>query len=261
MLCSITNRDYCGYPCHSLMSLSTNRKHSCCTVPRRSTLTFPVEIDFALFETGYCTHDSHQDTQFLLRASLVNRSWSPVAQMFPFRHDVIRSQTPFTAFGSRGMNLERHARSLSSTLDPEQPRCLRPLSFARAVSFFPNLTTLDLACYWYSHWKSTLTHQRDSKPFHILGDEEISMLRTGPLITVLANRSDNRTLLNKLSLSTLPPSVHYPLRGSGSALYILPPLSTTTWPSVIATPAHPLHLTLGTPTHTRACYFEHLASF
>jgi hypothetical protein len=28
-------------------------------------------------------------------------------------------------------------------MDPEQPRCLQPLTFACAVSLFPNLTTLD----------------------------------------------------------------------------------------------------------------------
>jgi hypothetical protein len=79
------------------------------------------------------------------------------------------------------------------------------------------------------------------------------MLHTGLLITVLANWSDDRTLLDKLvslfrtSLCTLS------LRGSSSVLNILLLLTTTTRPSVITTPAYALHLTLD---------FEHcLASF
>lgn len=196
------------------------------------TLTFPVEITFAALETGYCSHDRHHNTQFLLSTS-VNRNWSAVAQRLPFRLDIIRSQTAFTALynaklsnGPRRKNIERHARSLSATLDPKQPRCLQPLSesFSRAVSLFPNPTTLDLP--FYSRWKSTLMHQRDSKPFHILNDEQISMLRTSPLIGVLlAHWSDDRPLFNKLlSLPYLPlyTNYHYVAACSTSSLYSPP---------------------------------------
>jgi hypothetical protein len=162
-------------------------------VPRR-TLTFPVEIIFTVLETGYYTHDRNQDTQLLLSASLVNRSWSPVT---PFRHDVIRSQTAFTALHNCTMQnhpMGRAERILSDTRDHLAQRWTQNSlavfgsSFSRSVSLFPNPTTLDLAC--YSRWTSTSTHQRDSKPFHILDDEEISILRTGLLIlitVILAN--------------------------------------------------------------------------
>ena len=91
-------------------------------------------------------------------------------------------------------------------------------------------------------------HQHDGKPFHLLDNEEISMLHTGPFIKVLLlvkNWSDDRTLLNKL-LSLYRTSL-CTLSLCCSVLHILPPLTTTTPPSVIATPADPLHLVLGIP--------------
>jgi hypothetical protein len=133
----------------------------------------------------------------LLSASLVNRSWSPFA---PFRHGVIRYSLPNGLYCPVQRNTiqwaarkEFRATRAITQRNGQQPRCLQPLSFA---CLFPNLTTLDLA--YYLRWKATLTHQRDSKSFHILDNEEISMLRTGPLITVplAKNWSDDRTLLS-----------------------------------------------------------------
>jgi hypothetical protein len=161
----------------------------------------PSRSPFPSSKRGCYTPDLHQDTQFLLSASLVNRSWSSPAQILLFRHVVICTPTAFTplynAISSnepRGKHLARHVRSLSATLDAEQ---LQSLSFARAVSLFPDQTTLDLAS--FSHSKHAQPFQRDTKPFLILDDEEVSILRTGPLITCLrlANWSDDSTLLSK----------------------------------------------------------------
>lgn len=73
------------------------------------------------------------------------------------------------------------------------------------------------------------------------------------LITVLANWSDDRTLLNKLlSLPYLPPYTSIP-----TWQHALHPPSTHYHNLALSTPAHPLHLILGTPIHIRVCYFEH----
>lgn len=215
-------------------------------VPRR-VLPCPVEIIFAILEAGCHIHDLQQDTQFLLNASLVSRSWSLPAQMLLFRHVIIRSQAAFIALRNatssnemRGNDLARHVRSLSVTLDPGQPGCLQTHSFSYAVSWFPNLKSLDLA--FYSSSKATPSYQSDSKPFLFLKDEEISILRSGPIITVLrlSNWSGDRSLLDRFltlynsSLRTLA------LRGTPFSF----PAPTT---SLSATPLHPLHLTLEPP--------------
>lgn len=179
-----------------------------------TTLTFPVEIIFTDLVTGYYTHDRYQDTQLLLSASLVDRSWAPAA---PFRHDVIRYPLPIGLYcpvqripsnGPRGKNFERHVQSLSATLDPEQPRCLQPLSFA---CLFPNLTTLDLAC--YSRWKARLRTSATSNYSISLTKRKYPCCAPAP-----SSRSSSH--------KTGPTIERY---------------------SVIATPAHPFHLTLGTP--------------
>lgn len=50
---------------------------------------FPVSIIFAVLETGYYAHYRYQDTQLLLKASLLNGSWSRVVKMLLYRHDYI----------------------------------------------------------------------------------------------------------------------------------------------------------------------------
>lgn len=69
-----------------------------------------------------------------------------------------------------------------------------PRSFAHATSLLPGLTMLDLAC--YSHPKPTSprpsSHQRNSKPFVALKDEDVSMPRGGPAITGSSHRKPVR---------------------------------------------------------------------
>lgn len=223
---------------------------SCCT---RLTLKFSVGIIFIVFETGYCTqaHDRHQDIdeRFSFQHNL------PVAQKFQFRHDVTRSQTAFTALYStmsskapRGKNLrsitQRNAGPGTTPLSPA--RLPRPCSFLVSQSDNARLGL-------FLRWKSTLTHRRDNKPSHILYGEDISMfkLRTVPLITdLLANWTDDRTLLNKILSFYRTSLCALFLRGIGNVFYIVHPLTTTS--SVIAAPAHLLRLRLETTIYTRS---------
>ena len=192
-------------------------------------------------------HDFQQDTRFLLCASLVSRSWSPPAQMLLFQHVAIRSQATFTALCSaitshatHGKDFTRHVRSLSAVLDPEQPGCLQPISLSHAVSLFPNLKELDLAC--YSSTKPNALYLRDGKPVSILDDEALSTLRSGPPITALrlANWSSDTSLLCKLLVLYHSSLRALSLRG---ALISFPVLTA----SPLATPHHPLDLTLQSP--------------
>lgn len=192
-----------------------------------------------------------------MSASLFNISWSPVAQKFQFRHDVTRSQTAFTALCStmsskapRGKNLrsitQRNAGPGTTSLSPA--RLLRPCSFLVSQSDNARVGL-------FLRWKSTLTHRRDNKPTYILDREDISMfnLRTVPLITdLLANWTNDRTLLNKILSFYRTSLCALFLRGIGNVFYIVHPLTTTTWPSVIAAPAHTLRLRLETPIYTRS---------
>ena len=167
--------------------------------------------------------------------------------MLLFRHVVIRSQAACAAFfnaissnGLHGKDFVRHVRSLGVTLDPEQPGCLQSLSFARVAALLPGLTTFGLAC--YSHSKTMNSYQRDTEPFLILRDEEVSILRAGPVITTLrlTNWSADRSLFNKL-LELYHPSLRtLSLRGAPSSF----PLLTTLVPT---TPLQPLHLALEPP--------------
>jgi hypothetical protein len=124
----------------------------------------------------------------------------------------------------------------SATLDLEPPSSLQYLSFAHAISSFPGLTTLDFAC--FSHSKHARPYHRDTKLFHIPDNEELSVLRTGSLITCLrlANWSDDRTLLNKLhtTLFLWDASVPYSFL-------------TTVRPLVAASRLHPLRRSLEPP--------------
>jgi hypothetical protein len=86
------------------------------------------------------------------------------------------------------------------------------------------------------------SYQRDTEPFLILRDEEVSILRAGPVITTLrlTNWSADRSLLNKL-LELYHPSLRtLSLHGAPSSF----PLLTTLVPT---TPLQPLHLALEPP--------------
>ena len=50
--------------------------HFCYTLPRARFPHRGFEVIFAILEAGYYTPDLHQDTQFLLSASLLGISWS-----------------------------------------------------------------------------------------------------------------------------------------------------------------------------------------
>ena len=76
----------------------------------------------------------------------------------------------------------------------------------------PGLTTLDLACY---SRPSSSSYQRDSKPFVVLRDEKVSMLRGGPAITALrVGKLVRRHLSSRQTRKSLPPLLVYtdPLR-------------------------------------------------
>jgi F-box-like len=185
----------------------------------------PVEIIFAILEAGYYLHDFQQDTRFLLNASLVSRSWRRPAQLLLFQHVVIRSEAAFTALcnatssnATHGEVLAGQVRSLSAALDPEQPGCLQPPSLCHAISLFPNLSELDLACYSFSKPQIT-SYQRDGKSFSIFDDKALSTLCSGPPISALrlANWSSDTSLLDKL-LGLYQPSLRVlSLRGAHSS--------------------------------------------
>jgi hypothetical protein len=206
-----------------------------------------VEIIFAVLEEGYHTPDFRQDTQFLLSASLVCRSWRRPAQLLLFQHVVIHSQLAVTTLcnattlhATHGNEPARYVRSLSAALDPGQPGCLQPLSLCHAVSLFPNLNELDLTCYPLS--KSTTTsYQRDSQS-PIFDHEALSTLYSGPPITTLrlANWSSDTSLLDKL-LAVYQPSLRaLSLRGARSSF-------STPITSLLTTSHHALDLTLQPP--------------
>jgi hypothetical protein len=166
--------------------------------------------------------------------------------MLLFRHVSIRSHVVFNALfnaisshPTRGQRLARHVRSLSAVLDPQQPGRLHALSFARAVSLFPNLSELDLT--FYPAPKPCQLHEREAEPFLALEDEALSIVRSGPRrITVLrlANWSSDTSLLGTLlslyhrTLRTLS------LRGM-PASFLVPPASPP-----LSAPPCPLNLTL-----------------
>ncbi|KAI0290432.1 hypothetical protein B0F90DRAFT_1825080 [Multifurca ochricompacta] len=229
--------------------------------PRRA-FWFPVEIILVILEAGYYTHDLQQDTQFLLSACLVSRTWLLPSQMLLFRHVIIRSQLSFKAFyntlsshATRGHDLARQVRSLKAVLDPEQPGCLRPRSFVQAVvSLSPNLIEIDLACYPLSKPTPSSYQQRQgkqNKQISVFDEEALDKLRSGPSITSLrlANWSSDRLLLEKLlsiygnSLRTLS------LRGTTNSNPNSNSIPTTPIPlsSPLPTPLHSLHLTLEPP--------------
>ena len=165
--------------------------------------------------------------------------------MLLFRHVSIRSQVAsnalFNAISSsatHGKRLARHVRSLGAVLDPQQPGRLHALSFARAVSLFPNLSELDLS--FYPPPMPCPLHEREAEPFFPLEDEVLSILRSGPRITALrlANWSGDASLLGTL-LSLYHPTLRtLSLRGS-PASFSVPPASPP-----LSTPLFPLNLTL-----------------
>ena len=118
---------------------------------------------------------------------------------------------------------------------------LSPVSLLCSCSFHASLygcAQLDL----FSHSKHTQLYQYGSKPFCILDDREVPILRTGPLVDPItgsrfAKWSDDRTQLNKLlslyhtSLGTIPLWPRQRAR--------LFNLLTTTPRSVAASPLHP----------------------
>jgi len=168
-----------------------------------SAVPFPIDIIFANLEAGYYTHDSQQDTHFLPIASLVCRSWSRPAQVL-----LLRRIASLTSGFCDSISSNRSCRK--NLACHVQPGCLQLRSFAHAISLLPGLTILDLACY---SRPSSSSYQHDSKPFVVLRDEKVSILRGGPAITVLRveNWSDDTSVLDKLlnlyhpSLCTLSP--------------------------------------------------------
>ena len=156
--------------------------------------------------------------------------------MLLFRHVSIRSHVAFKALidaisfnTTRGQRLAWHVRSLSAVLDPQQPGCLHAISFAHAASLFPNLSELDLSFY---PPKPCALNEREGKPFCALGDEALSILRSGPLITALrlANWSNDTSILGTL-LSLYRPTLRtLSLRGTPSSFSVPPLLSTPSCP-------------------------------
>lgn len=110
--------------------------------------------------------------------------------MLLFRHVSLRSHVAFNALfnaissnGSREKHLSRHVQYLSAALDPQQPGHLHALSFAQAVSLFPNLSELNVT--FYPLPKPFPSNEREGEPFVALEDESLSILRSGPRITSL----------------------------------------------------------------------------
>lgn len=165
--------------------------------------------------------------------------------MLLFRHVSLRSDVAFNtmfnimfSYRIHEKRLAQHVRSLSVVLDPRQPGCLHALSFACAVSQFPNLSELDITLYPPPN-PCPLT-KRQGEPFFALEDEVLSILRSGPRITALrlANWSSDTSILGTLlslyhrTLRTLS------LRGT-PASFAAPPVSP-----LLSTPPCPLALTL-----------------
>ena len=165
--------------------------------------------------------------------------------MLLFRHVSIRSHVAFNALfnaisshATRGKHLARHVRSLSAVLDPKQPGRLHGLCFARAVSLFPNLSGLDLAL--YPPQKPCPSNEPEAEPFFALEDDALSILRSGPRITVLrlANWSSDTSLLGTL-LSLYHPTLRILSLCGTPASFSAPPASP-----LLLTPQCPLDLTL-----------------
>jgi hypothetical protein len=203
-------------------------------------LHIPVEIVLAILEAGFYPHDLYRDTGFLQSAALISKCWSWAAQMLLFRHVSIRSHAAFNALfdaissnATREKCLARYVRSLSAVLDPQQPGSLHAISFAHAASLFPNLSELDLS--FYPPQKPCALNESEGKPFYALGDEALSILRSGPPITALrlANWSNDMSLLGTL-LSLYPSTLRtLSLRGTPASFCVPPvlPHLSTPWRS------------------------------
>jgi hypothetical protein len=165
--------------------------------------------------------------------------------MLLFRYVYIRSHAAFNALfnaissnATRGKRLARYVRSLSAVLDPQQPGSLHAISFAHAASLFPNLSELDLS--FHPPPKPCALNEPEGKPFCALGDEALSILRSGPPITTLrlANWSNDTSLLGTL-LSLYHPTLRtLSLRGTPASFSVPPVLPH------LSTPSCPFSLTL-----------------
>ena len=205
---------------------------------------------------GCYAHDLHRDTAFLLSAALISKAWSRPAQTLLFRHVSIRSQKTFKALfnviysdATLGKRLAQHVRSLSAVLDPQQPGRLHEVSFAYAVSLFPNLSELEITFYPTPKPCPSSEREGDFPSRSALEDKALSILRSGPCITSLrlANWSSDTSLLGKflslyhrtlrtLSLHGTPTSFYLP-RSSPFFSAPLSPLDLTLEPSLAAAPA------------------------
>ncbi|KAI0726864.1 hypothetical protein C8Q72DRAFT_488654 [Fomitopsis betulina] len=171
----------------------------------------PLEIVMNILETAYDDQDHHSNASLYINCALVCKDWSAISQKLLFRNVSLRSQTAYIAFQAaadrstlRGRMLGDAVQEMQVTLDHNQPYRLSQRSFARAVTFCPNLIHLGVALYGKPCEGEDLVGEpavdRLKRSAPSFDERTLDILRTGPRIASLqfSNWSDNSSSLSQL---------------------------------------------------------------
>ncbi|CCL98546.1 uncharacterized protein FIBRA_00546 [Fibroporia radiculosa] len=190
----------------------------------------PIEIVMNILETAYDDDEPESNVKLFASCALVCRDWSFIAQKLLFRHVTLDNQTAYIAFqhavdrsSPRGRMLGDSVMHMRLTLDHNQPYRLSQRSFARAVTFCPNLLELRIALFGEGGPGFDVVGSPDSermkRPAPSFDERTLALLRTGPSIQSLhfSNWSDNSSslcqlldiwpTLKSLSISGVPPQL------------------------------------------------------
>ena len=171
----------------------------------------PIEIVMNILETAYEDEDHHSNASLYTTCALVCKDWSVISQKLLFRNVSLRSQTAYIAFQAavdrstvRGRMLGDAVQEMQVTLDHNQPYRLSQRSFARAVTFCPNLMHLGVALYGKPEDGEDLVGEpavdRLKRSAPSFDKRTLEILRAGPRISSLqfSNWSDNGDSLSQL---------------------------------------------------------------
>jgi hypothetical protein len=176
----------------------------------------PMEVVIGILEAAYYDDDLQANRALLLSCSLVCKDWCTTAQNFLFRDVTLRTQEAYRAFTravdpstARGKMLGETVVRLHVSLDPNQPRQLRPQSFARAVTYCPNIYELQVTQYANHALQVDVDADRHRTPAPSFDAHTLSLLRAGPRITALRfdNWSEDSQAVS--SLLDVYPSIQY----------------------------------------------------
>ena len=179
--------------------------------PKPPSVPIPTEIVMSILEAAYDNEQVPYYNAFLKNASLVCKDWSFIAQRLLFRNVCLTTQTAYIAFQEavdratpRGCMLGDAVVRMKVVLDQNQPYRLSHKSFARAVSFCPNLYELNVAVYGEGAPGLDIVGAPDAsrmkRTMPAFDQRTLAILRSGPKISALqfSNWSDNSTSLLQL---------------------------------------------------------------